>query len=134
MLRLPRVRLGRMSFVAVPALATAAACGSVPAAAQSGVIAHTDAEIAKAKASPYLKMVRNIAPSELVPGTPVVQGDGTLIGTVEGRDGATVILVDDDIRYRVPVGQIYAYSSGAEDHFASRLPKSKLERDTRLGG
>ncbi|QVM85109.1 hypothetical protein [Novosphingobium decolorationis] len=139
MLHISVSRSARMAFLAAPVLLAGAASGARPVAAQSGVIARTDAEIAKAMQSPYLKMVRNISPSELVPGTPVVEGDGGVIGTVEGRDGATVVLVDDRYRYRVPVTEIYAYTSGDGDHFASRvarkdMARAKLEAGERRGG
>ncbi|MED5543845.1 MAG: hypothetical protein VYD90_01190 [Pseudomonadota bacterium] len=139
MRHLPVSRSLRMAFLAMPILFAGGVSTALPVAAQSGVIARTDAEIAKAMQSPYLKMVRNISPSELVPGTPIVEGDGAVIGTVEGRDGATVVLVDDRYRYRVPVTEIYAYTSGDVDHFASRVPRkdmarAKLETGERRGG
>ncbi|MCJ2182086.1 hypothetical protein MTR62_05125 [Novosphingobium sp. 1949] len=108
--------------------------------AQSGVIARTPEEIAKAKQSPYLEMVRNISPRELTPGTPIVEASGAPIGTVEKVVGNTIVLTDGRREYRVPIEQLYAYSKGDVDHFASRIPKKKLkpekgsEKSRRAGG
>ena len=105
-----------------------------PVSAQSGVVAKTDAQVAAAMADPRVQMVRNISYRELKPGTPIVEGSGQLIGTVERVAGNTIIISDGTQAYRVPIEQLYAYTNTAGDHFASRLPRAQLERVAQLGG
>ncbi|MBT0667883.1 PRC-barrel domain-containing protein [Novosphingobium profundi] len=130
-------RNARNGLALAPALfaALTVAATASPALAQDGRIARTDVEVAKAMANPHVQMVRNISHRELTPGTPIVESDGTLIGTVEKVVGATITVGDGNDLYEIPIEQLYAYSNGGgEDHFASRLPKARLEPVTRLGG
>ncbi len=113
----------------LPLAAPAAAKAAPP---QSDRVARTEAEVAKAMANPHVQFVRNISRRELDIGTPIVEESGKPIGTIDEIVEATVFVADGTKRYAIPLGQIYAYSNGGEDnHFASRLPKSKLKRAPR---
>ena len=94
-------------------------------------IAHDDARVAAAMADPDVVRVRNLSPRELIPGTPVHDGDGTLIGTVTRTAGNTIIVSDDAMDYRVPVTQLYAWIQGAGERIASRVPKGSLAAQAR---
>ncbi|WP_067734309.1 hypothetical protein [Novosphingobium naphthalenivorans] len=95
---------------------------AVPAMAQETTAPATPS----AMANPDVVTVRNISHVELSAGLPVVDDRGAPIGTVKKVAGNTVILTDGRADYRVPVVQLYAYTQGGADHFASRLPKSAL--------
>lgn len=86
-----------------------------------------------AMANPDVVTVRNISRVELSPGVTIVDGGGNPIGTVKKVAGNTIIITDGSADYRVPITQLYAYSDGAADRFASRLPKSALAAE-RAGG
>lgn len=118
-------RISSLAFALCALGGTAVAV--MPAAAQSGVIAQTDAEIAKAMASPDLKMVRNVSHQELSAGIPIVEGSGKTIGLVEKVAGNTIIVSDGKKTYRIPIEQIYAYTDGETDRFASRMTKKQLQ-------
>ena len=81
-----------------------------------------------AMADPDAVTVRNISHVELSAGVPIVDGKGRAIGTVKKVAGNTIVVTDGRADYRVPVTDLYAYSRGGADHFASRLPKSALHR------
>lgn len=107
---------GRIMFIVLGAALGAAA----PAVAQdNGTTAVT--------ASPGVVMVRNISRLELSAGVPIVDGSGNAIGTVKKVAGNTIIVTDGAADYRVPITELYAYSDGGADHFASRLPKAALQ-------
>lgn len=118
---------------ALLALGSCFLIAQAPAHAQSGVIAQTDAEVAKAMADPDVKMVRNVSHQELREGVAIVEGSGQTIGTVTKVAGNTIVISDGTETWRVPIEQIYAYSDGEADHFASRLSREQLSAE-RKGG
>jgi len=136
----PAHRPGRFPILTCLAVGIAFAVGT--SAVAQPQVARTDAEIAAAMADPDVVMVRNLSPRELIPGTPVHDGEGTLIGNVSRTAGNTVIVSDAGVEYRVPITQLYAWMQGGGERIASRLPKDSLtaqaraDEDTReeLGG
>ena len=102
-------------------LGLGAALGSAaPAVAQDGTTA-------SAAASEKIVTVRNISRMELSPGVTIVDGSGNPIGTVKAIAGNAIVVTDGSADYRLPITELYAYSDGAADRFASRLPKADLQ-------
>ncbi|KHK89395.1 hypothetical protein [Novosphingobium malaysiense] len=114
----------------IPVLFGAALGLAAPAPAQD-VAARASAGPATspAMAPPDVVTVRNITRVELTPGLPIVDDSGAQIGTVKKVAGNTIVITDGTADYKVPITQLYAYRKDAADHFASRLPKSVLERE-----
>ncbi|WP_333606056.1 hypothetical protein [Novosphingobium sp.] len=114
--------LGAALAAAAPGLAQPVQPAAVP-----------DASAADALANPDVVTVRNISRIELSPGVPIVDGSGNPLGTVKQVVGNTIVITDGGVDYRVPITQLYAYRTGAADHFASRLPKSALTAEQEGG-
>lgn len=86
-----------------------------------------DSATAPASASPKVVTVRNISRMELSPGVAIVDGSGNTIGTVKTVAGNTIVITDGSADYSLPITELYAYSDGAADRFASRVPKAALQ-------
>ncbi|HKR91569.1 hypothetical protein [Novosphingobium sp.] len=108
--------------------------GAALAAAAPGLAQPVQpAAVPDALANPDVVTVRNISRIELSPGVPIVDGSGNPLGTVKQVVGNTIVITDGGVDYRVPITQLYAYRTGAADHFASRLPKSALTAEQEGG-
>lgn len=83
--------------------------------------------------SPKVVTVRNISRMELSPGVVIVDSSGNPIGTVKTVSGNTIVITDGNADYRLPITELYAYSDGAADRFASRLPKAALQKEQEGG-
>ena len=77
--------------------------------------------------------VRNISRMELSPGAVIVDSSGNPIGTVKTISGNAIVITDGNADYRLTITEIYAYSDGAADRFASRLPKAALQKEQEGG-
>lgn len=126
----PLPRSGRFPILTCLAVGVAFAVGT--SAMAQPQMARTDAEVAAAMADPDVVMVRNLSARELIPGTPVHDGAGTLIGTVSRTAGNTVIVSDEAMDYSVPIAQLYAWMQGGGERIASRLPKASLTAQARV--
>ncbi|MBB6425815.1 hypothetical protein [Sphingopyxis sp. JAI128] len=106
-----------LALVAAPALAQPAAGPAPPADTVDG----------KAADAANLTLATR---EQVRPGVQIHSTDGQSIGTVQGIDGDTAIVVRDGALYNIPLAAIYHGAVGSSHGLVTKLSRAEIEART----